>query len=123
MAQSRAAVVSDGPAPPVVDHRPDARRWVALEPIFHDALARHGNEREAYITRMCPEAEMRRELEALLVAHEQTGRLDVIGDRVLAPLIAGEGRSRRASAHDSHWTLPALGRYRVIEKLGDGGMG
>ncbi len=85
-----------------------ARRWAALGALFEQALARPPHERPAYLSGAAPDPAARAEVEALLAAHEGRGRLDVLADDVIAPLLAP----------------PALGaRFRIVGRLGGGGMG
>src|SRR6516225_8082106 len=90
------------------------------EALFHDALARADPaERAAWLAEHCPDADLRRRVEALLAAHEHAGgRPDspattdapAGGTGAYTPNPAGEPGSR-------------LGPYKLLQLLGEGGMG
>ena len=61
---------------------------------------------------------MRQDVEALLQAHGKRGVLDRLIDDVMTPLLP----HREAATHPPV-TLPSHSRYRIIERLGAGGMG
>jgi len=61
---------------------------------------------------------MRDEVEALLQAHGKRGALDRLVDDVMTPLLP----QRDAVTHPPV-TMPSHSRYRIIERLGAGGMG
>ncbi|MDQ3516693.1 MAG: protein kinase, partial [Gemmatimonadota bacterium] len=92
-------------------------RWAELESLLHEALERPPDERANFLDAVCSDPEQRREVEALLSAHERPGRLDALADSLMAPLLASRPKPRANGA------LPELPRYRVIDKLGGGGMG
>ena len=72
-----------------VDQAPlDAGRWAMLETLLHDALNREPSARATFLVSACPDPAMRSEVEELLRAHEQTGMLDVLSERVMTPLLA-----------------------------------
>ena len=92
-------------------------RWAELEALLHEVIAREPEEREAYISSTCADdAELRREVQELLDAHERSGKLDELADHIVAPIVA----PLHAPAIT---TLPTLPRYSVLERLGSGGMG
>ena len=107
--------VADGPA----------ARWARLEAIFQEAVDRTPEGRDAYLDRACPDADARREVEALIAAHEARGQLDALADGVIAPLLAWSAREATAGAPTPAPPPPPLvqGRFRIVERLGGGGMG
>ena len=104
---------------------PDAggARWAQLEPLFHEALSRDDAARAQFLDDACPDHDARQELESLIAAHERSGRLDALADGVMAPLLARRGPATEAAPSRLPEAALALERYRVIERLGGGGMG
>lgn len=104
---------------------PDAggARWAQLEPLFHEALSRDDTARARFLDDACPDDDARRELESLIAAHERSGRLDALADGVMAPLLARRGAATEPAPSRLPAAALALERYRVIERLGGGGMG
>ncbi len=104
----------------------DAERWAALEALLHETLAREPAERPAFLAASCADGGMRADVEALVAAHEAPGKLDALADAVMRPLLAPppvQPPSRRAVSPSDAPALPELDRYRVIDRLGGGGMG
>ena len=99
----------------------DTVRWLRLKELLDAALQRDTSERDAFLDEACSgNADLRQEVESLLRAHERSGALDRLAADV-APLAA---RLQEPSALAN--TLIAgrtVGRYRVLEQVGGGGMG
>ncbi len=86
--------------------------WDGLWDLFHRALEQPPDERAAFLDRRCgDDVELRRRLERLLAAHERS-------DGVLEDV-------DRATPRD--WSDPLvgqrIGRYRIVDAIGEGGMG
>lgn len=82
----------------------DPARLERIESLFHAALEREGKARDEYLRDQCAaDSDLRRRVEALLEDDTRASPLD-------QPLTAGA-------------VAPMLGRYRVLAKLGEGGMG
>ena len=94
-------------------------QWTSVEPLLHDALSRPLAERARFLDGACPDPDLRREVDALLDAHERSGILDALAAEVMVPLFKG---TTRLPAPDTLPPLPALERYRVVERMGGGGM-
>src|SRR5712691_9973317 len=84
-------------------------RWRQITEIFHTALARDEDERAAFVSAQCGEdAALRREVEAMIVAHQNAGHS---GDRpVYAQALMLEAGS-------------VIGPYCIDHCVGAGGMG
>jgi eukaryotic-like serine/threonine-protein kinase len=81
----------------------DRERWNRAESIFHGALERDKANRAEYIWRECAgDDDLRKQIESLLDNDDRTSPVD-------RPLVAHAER--------------ILGHYRLISKLGEGGMG
>src|SRR5687767_14477028 len=91
-----------------------SERWQKIESIFEKALSLSREERDRYLDESCgDDPELRAELQRLLDANEEAGefleRLDV---------------TAAAKLLDTTSTAPGyLGRYKVVRKIGAGGMG
>jgi len=108
---------------PGESHDGDAS-WALRESLLHDALQREPTARRSFLARACPDARVRDDVHALLRAHDQPGKLDELTNGVMKLLLATADRSRDAGVHAvSVGSAPALERYRIVAKLGDGGMG
>ncbi|MEM9557425.1 MAG: serine/threonine-protein kinase [Acidobacteriota bacterium] len=104
----------------------DTARWQQVEELFHAALERPVAERAAYLDAACRDRRGRldevlhEEVDSLLGAHEGPEAFDEEAASKLAARLASE-----ETALGGHDPLPAqrIGRYRLLEVLGQGGMG
>jgi TolB-like protein len=100
-----------------------ADRWQRVKDLIDAALERHAAQRDAFLDDACAgDVELRQQVETLLEAHDRTGTLDRLAADV-APLTA---RLKESAAQSLAATLTvgrAVGRYRVLEQVGGGGMG
>jgi serine/threonine protein kinase len=84
-------------------------RWQQVKKLLAEALEKAPEDRRAYLDRACTDPEMRREVESLIVAHEQEGAT-LVDEAAGAPTIALASGTR-------------IGAYEIIAQLGAGGMG
>jgi tetratricopeptide (TPR) repeat protein len=90
--------------------------------VLAGALEREGAAREAFLRRACGEdAELRREVDSLLAAHESTGPLDRL-HRAMGTSTPAPG-SPDADFLELEVGHEVAGRYRIESRLGGGGMG
>ena len=99
----------------------DAIRWGKIKEIYGRALDLSREERESFLAEACAgAADLRREIETLLVAHEDAGTFlqapaykvaarEIVADEVSSPATQLIGRE--------------LANYRIVSMLGRGGMG
>src|SRR5262249_5446517 len=97
--------------------KPSSERRRQVKQIFQVAVELDTVKRAAYLAEACQDApSLRAEVESLIIALEQSGGLLDIPDHDLAPA---------NSADDQGDSLvgESIGRYRILEALGRGGMG
>jgi serine/threonine protein kinase len=94
------------------------------ESLFHEVLARPVGERAAFLDAACGgDPDLRRRLEVLLQAHDQSGSFL---DR---PAVGPAGTEGYEGGEQSAAPVPAeavgtvIGPYRLLQQLGEGGMG
>lgn len=91
-------------------------QWLQIDQLFHAALEHPAAERAALLAEACAGDEaLRRELESLLDAHEETGDFF---ETPPADLAADWLNGRPASLIGQR-----LGHYQILSVLGKGGMG
>ncbi len=95
----------------------DLAHWKRLDSLLKSASSLPPLERDVFLAGECAEdEELERELRSLLACHHEAGSF------LERPAIEVETAAQ--SANDSIVTsAPTVGHYRVIEKLGSGGMG
>jgi non-specific serine/threonine protein kinase/serine/threonine-protein kinase len=95
-------------------------RWTEIERLYHAALERDSAERPGFIEKVCAEdTALRQELESLL-AHDCSE-----DDFLTRPALEAAARSLLANEFEADPIQPGsdLGPYRLIERIGRGGMG
>jgi tetratricopeptide (TPR) repeat protein len=96
-------------------------QWDRVRELFHHALDLPTADRSAFLKTACTEAEIRAEVESLL-GHADSNFLDspaVEGlQNAIEAAIDDQPVQRFSGAEDS-----VIGRYQLMEKIGEGGMG
>src|SRR5262249_54719267 len=83
------------------------------ESIFMEALQKAPEQRAAFLDHACGDnAELRQSVALLLQAHEQAG-----------PFLQGDPENRGTIAQQSGGPGTVIGLYKLIEQIGEGGMG
>ena len=97
-------------------------RWKRIEAVLDDVLDLPRGEQAARLDTLCPDADLRAEVEAFLAADaEAPGFLDTSAAAFAAPLLQPDPHEGApSSAMDDG---ARIGPYRVVRELGRGGMG
>ncbi len=99
-------------------------RWATIERLYHLALDQPAGRRDAFLDASCAgDADLRREI-ARLLAHDDAddGWLDGSAMTVAAQTLAGDQAQAHARA-DLLTPDHVVGHYRIVRRLGQGGMG
>jgi eukaryotic-like serine/threonine-protein kinase len=92
------------------------KRWQQIDRIFESALERAPQERDAFLDEACRnDAVLRNEVESLIACDQAKGFMEV-------PVVED---AARLLAHDSARSMlgQELGSYKILSKIGEGGMG
>src|SRR2546423_4969922 len=93
-----------------------AERWQQIDELFHAALACEASARAEFLATQCPNDKLlRHEVESLLSA---LGEAD---NFIETP--AGDVAAEMLGAHQSFEPGQQIENYRIVRKLGSGGMG
>jgi tetratricopeptide (TPR) repeat protein/predicted Ser/Thr protein kinase len=94
----------------------DPARWKRVDNLLKSAISRPPRERDAYIASECAEdEELEREVRSLLACQQEAGNF------LERPAI--EAEAVEAAKDPILASAGTMGHYRVMEKLGSGGMG
>ncbi len=99
-------------------------RWRRVEELYHTALEQEEAQRASFLERSCAGDEaLRVEVASLLAYALQTGRIiDKPALQVVAAAMA-EGLSAQDAKKADKMIGTRVAQYRIVEKLGEGGMG
>ncbi len=102
---------------------PSSGDWKLVETLLHEALDKDPSARAKFLRSASPDSGVRDRVESLLRAHEQPGRFDALSEAVMNPLLKVDRPKAPPLLTPTGSTVPDLERYRIVEKLGGGGMG
>lgn len=96
----------------------EAENWLKVKAIFDSVVEIETGERHAFLEIACGEdRELRREVEELLAA------LDAAGSFLDVPLAGGKASLLAAAGTDRLQPGQVFNRYKIIRRIGEGGMG
>src|ERR1700744_5973682 len=94
--------------------QPDSERWRRLEVLFYQASDMDPRDRAVFLDQACGvDADLRREVESLLGAADQT----------LSVFREPAERAARAITGEAGFTGRRIGPWQILEAVGEGGMG
>ena len=102
---------------------PTPEQWQRIEALFDEALSLQPDERTAYLAEACSDAGLRAHVERLLAADAQAGTfLDTPAHEAVSPLFH-DLKNPLQTTDTGSLIGRRLGAYRLVDVLGQGGMG
>jgi hypothetical protein len=112
-------------APARGNRKMDPEQWQRVERLYHAALGREEGQRAGFLKEACAGDEaLHREVESLLSYQKQAGGfIEASALEALARKKMGKPQSPRADDAGRTLVGRTIAHYRVLEKIGAGGMG
>lgn len=103
--------------------------WEAVKELFEAALEQGSARRSSFLKEQCADPTVRAEVERLLSEHDQAGTFlskspvhDMVPDEQAQPA-PGISNGDGAPTNASETTERVIGRYHLVRRIGEGGMG
>src|SRR6266851_5311082 len=93
-------------------------RWQEVRKVLDSVLELPLEQRTGYLDRSCSEdPTLRREVESLISSYDKAGSF------LESPVQKSTGGEASSGARDDSWVVRCVGAWKVMDKLGEGGMG
>jgi serine/threonine protein kinase/tetratricopeptide (TPR) repeat protein len=102
----------------------DSDRWKQIDSLLQATLERRPSERDGFLRQACKgDGELESEVRSLLASQEEAGSFLESPAMEVAAVAIAERHNRETSDAADYLVGRVISHYRVIEKLGSGGMG